>query len=76
MKILSWEKLEQYTFEVEDNEKLFNVVWNKDQHNEGQNNYTSFPIPEYEITDEDGEFVEQGTEQFNNIVNTIKSYEV
>lgn len=72
-KISSEEKYETYYFEVTDDYgNLYNVTWNKDTHNEGQNNFTSFRIFEFEITDEGGEFLENDSDEFINIVNLIK----
>jgi hypothetical protein len=72
-KINSWEKYETYHFDIEDNfGNLYNVTWNKDTHNEGQNNFTSFRIFEFEITDEGGEFLENDSDEFETIVNLIK----
>jgi len=69
MNIISWEKMETIYIVVEDeNGNQFNVTWNKDTHNEGQN--SNYLIPEYEVTNEDNEFI--SGDEFDKIIDIVK----
>lgn len=73
MKTILLDELITYLLNVTDDEGItYSIVWNKDTHNEEENHYTSIPIREFEIVDEDGEEVEKGCAVWEEIVKSIK----
>lgn len=71
MKAILRDELITYLFNVTDDAGIiYSVVWNKDNHTEGQDFLPC--IPEFDICDEDGDTVEKGCQVFLDVVNTIK----
>jgi len=72
MRAIYLDELVTLLFNVEDGEQTYSVIWNKDTHTEDQD--VLFYVPEFVITDEEGEDVEKGCQVWNDIVKSVKEW--